>query len=205
MNWSTQALKPTPYTCDLADRISIKACGCRNPDPQWPGRHPDQQCGRCFRETVLLDLDDKEIERTFDINALALFWTVRAFLPLMLEHDSGHIVTIASAAGLVGTGQAHRLLRPASTLPSASTSHSVLNSATRAATSKPRSCARFFIDTGMFDGATTRISFLLPILKPGPRGSTHHQSHSQEQAASPDAPVSLHRFSRCALFADSLV
>lgn len=53
--------------------------------------------GRAF-----LDTPDHLIERSFNVNILAHFWTTKAFLPAMLEHDHGHIVTIASLAGHVG-------------------------------------------------------------------------------------------------------
>ncbi|CAF4505107.1 unnamed protein product, partial [Rotaria magnacalcarata] len=33
---------------------------------------------------------------------MAHFWILKAFLPSMLENNHGHIVTIASGAGLVG-------------------------------------------------------------------------------------------------------
>jgi all-trans-retinol dehydrogenase (NAD+) len=52
---------------------------------------------------LLLELTEHDIQRTFGVNSLALFWTTRAFLPAMLERGSGHVVTIASAAGLVAT------------------------------------------------------------------------------------------------------
>src|SRR5207249_2932649 len=54
---------------------------------------------------TLLEARDDDILRTFDVNTLALFWTTRAFLPAMLERGTGHVVTIASAAGLVGTSR----------------------------------------------------------------------------------------------------
>lgn len=50
--------------------------------------------GRAF-----LDTPDHLIERTFNVNILAHFWTTKTFLPAMLERDHGHIVTIASLAG----------------------------------------------------------------------------------------------------------
>lgn len=50
----------------------------------------------------LLDTPDYLIERSFNVNILAHFWTTKAFLPAMLEKDHGHIVTIASLAGHVG-------------------------------------------------------------------------------------------------------
>ncbi|XP_060586691.1 epidermal retinol dehydrogenase 2-like isoform X2 [Ruditapes philippinarum] len=50
----------------------------------------------------LLDCPDHEIEKTFDVNLLAQFWTVKCFLPAMLRRNHGHIVNIASSTGLVG-------------------------------------------------------------------------------------------------------
>jgi all-trans-retinol dehydrogenase (NAD+) len=54
-------------------------------------------CGR-----TLLNTPDAAIERTFAINTLAHFWTVRAFLPDMLQRNRGHIVCIGSAGSLFG-------------------------------------------------------------------------------------------------------
>lgn len=51
---------------------------------------------------ALLDTPDEMIERSFSVNTLAHFWTVKAFLPTMLEKDHGHIICIASMAGYVG-------------------------------------------------------------------------------------------------------
>ncbi|XP_055711107.1 estradiol 17-beta-dehydrogenase 11 isoform X2 [Phlebotomus papatasi] len=51
---------------------------------------------------VLLDTPDHLIERSFNVNVMAHFWTAKAFLPQMLESNHGHIVTIASLAGQVG-------------------------------------------------------------------------------------------------------
>jgi all-trans-retinol dehydrogenase (NAD+) len=47
----------------------------------------------------LLDLPDDAIEATMAVNVLALFWCTKAFLPRMVERNSGHIVTIASLVG----------------------------------------------------------------------------------------------------------
>ncbi|XP_034834512.1 short-chain dehydrogenase/reductase family 16C member 6-like [Maniola hyperantus] len=53
----------------------------------------------------LLDTPDHLIQRTFDVNILSHFWTVKAFLPAMIEENEGHIVTIASMAGHVGVAK----------------------------------------------------------------------------------------------------
>ncbi|CAG9773865.1 unnamed protein product [Ceutorhynchus assimilis] len=51
---------------------------------------------------LLLDTPDHLIKRTFDVNIVAHFWTVKAFLPTMIQNQHGHIVTVASMAGHVG-------------------------------------------------------------------------------------------------------
>ncbi|XP_013773597.1 17-beta-hydroxysteroid dehydrogenase 13-like isoform X1 [Limulus polyphemus] len=51
---------------------------------------------------TLLCLNDQQIRRTLEINTLSHFWTVRQFLPRMLELGHGHIVAIASIAGILG-------------------------------------------------------------------------------------------------------
>ncbi|XP_025729181.1 estradiol 17-beta-dehydrogenase 11 [Callorhinus ursinus] len=50
----------------------------------------------------LFATQDPQIEKTFEVNVLAHFWTTKAFLPVMMKNNHGHIVTTASAAGHVG-------------------------------------------------------------------------------------------------------
>ena len=113
----------------------------------------------------LLDLSDEEIERTFQVNALALFWTVRAFLPSMLEADRGHIVTIASAAGFAGTA---RLTDYCSSKFAAVGFDESLRLELKQMNSRVLTTVicPYFVNTEMFDGVRTRFSWLLPILAP---------------------------------------
>ena len=46
---------------------------------------------------------DDQIRRTIEVNTMSVFWTTRAFLPEMIQRGQGHLVTVASAAALVGT------------------------------------------------------------------------------------------------------
>jgi len=43
-----------------------------------------------------------KIIKTFEVNVFAHFWTLKAFLPGMIEAKKGHIVNIASMAGYGG-------------------------------------------------------------------------------------------------------
>ncbi len=152
------------YTCDLADKNSIKSAAADTLSHSGPVDVLINNAGVVSGEN-LLDLSDKDIERTFDINALALFWTVRAFLPSMFERDSGHIVTIASAAGLAGAAKLtdYSASKHAAVGFDESLRHELRNQDSSIVTTV---VCPYFIDTGMFDGAKTRFSFLLPILRP---------------------------------------
>ncbi|KAL4796857.1 hypothetical protein BDV19DRAFT_377873 [Aspergillus venezuelensis] len=53
--------------------------------------------GIAYANSVLC-LSEEEIRRTLEVNTLSHFWTIREFLPDMLEMNHGHIVTMASMA-----------------------------------------------------------------------------------------------------------
>jgi all-trans-retinol dehydrogenase (NAD+) len=115
--------------------------------------------GKTFLETP-----DEKMIQTMDVNILAHFWTGKAFLPSMLERNSGHIVTVASAAGIIG-------VRGLADYNASKFAAFGFNESLRMELRRLKSAVRttivcpFFIDTGMFDGVTTRFPFLFPILK----------------------------------------
>ncbi|XP_075717304.1 17-beta-hydroxysteroid dehydrogenase 13-like [Rhinoderma darwinii] len=49
-----------------------------------------------------LELQDHQIEKTFEVNILAHFWTTKSFLPAMMKRNQGHIATVASVCGHIG-------------------------------------------------------------------------------------------------------
>jgi len=113
---------------------------------------------------LLLDAADEDIQRTFNVNVMALYWVTRAFLPGMVERGRGTVVTVASAAGLVGVAR--------QTDYSASKFAAFgFNESLRAELRAGRTgvdtlvVCPYYIDTGMFDGVRTRFPRLLPILK----------------------------------------
>ncbi len=50
----------------------------------------------------ILEPTQHQIRRCFDVNLMAQFWTVQAFLPQMIARKSGHIVTICSTTAFGG-------------------------------------------------------------------------------------------------------
>lgn len=111
-----------------------------------------------------LECSDSEIERSLAINLTAHIWTIRAFLPGMIELGAGHLVTIASAAGIIGVARL-------ADYSAAKFACFGLDESLRTEFRKRRLrihttvVCPYFIDTGMFAGVKTRFSFLLPILE----------------------------------------
>ncbi|EDV19359.1 Epidermal retinol dehydrogenase 2 [Trichoplax sp. H2] len=113
----------------------------------------------------LLDCDDDMIIRTMEVNMISHFWTVKAFLPAMLENNEGHIVTIASAAGLLGVSQLvdysaskHGAIGFDESLRHELTDmHSGINTTV---------VCPYYTDTGLFYGCKSRFPKILPILEP---------------------------------------
>ncbi len=107
---------------------------------------------------------DEQIEQTIAINMMAHFWTIRAFLPAMLEKDRGHIVTISSAGGTTGVASL-------SNYSASKFAVFGLDESLRAEFKKDKRRIKttivcpYYINTGMFDGVKTRFPFILPILK----------------------------------------
>lgn len=48
-------------------------------------------------------LPDRSIESTYDINIVSNYWTAKAFLPNMMKNNRGHICTVGSVTGMMGT------------------------------------------------------------------------------------------------------
>lgn len=152
------------YRCDLAQRGEIAAAAERTL-AEVGGIDILINNAGVVSGKPLLEITDAGIDRTFAVNALAPIWTVRAFLPGMLERGSGHIVTIASAAGLAGTARL--------TDYCASKFAAVgFDEALRVELAKQGSgvlttiVCPYFVATGMFEGVATRFSRLLPVLDP---------------------------------------
>lgn len=103
-----------------------------------------------------------DINKTMIINAIAPMYVARVFLPDMIARKSGHICTIASAAGMLSNP--NMSVYAASKWAVIGWSDSV-----RIEMQKMKSnvhittVAPYYINTGMFDGVSSKI---FPILEP---------------------------------------
>eukprot|EP00992_Anisonema_acinus_P012256 TRINITY_DN8006_c0_g1_i1.p1 TRINITY_DN8006_c0_g1~~TRINITY_DN8006_c0_g1_i1.p1 ORF type:complete len:299 (-),score=56.45 TRINITY_DN8006_c0_g1_i1:100-996(-) len=114
----------------------------------------------------LLDVPDGLAAKTMDVNTTAHFWTVKSFLPGMLDRNHGHIVTIASAAGLVGVaGLADYCASKFGAVGFNESIRFELRKLGKQGVATSCICP-FYINTGMFQGVQTRFPLLLPILEP---------------------------------------
>ena len=50
----------------------------------------------------MLDRTDEELENMINVNFTSMIYTIRAFMPAMLEKNKGHIINISSASSLIG-------------------------------------------------------------------------------------------------------
>jgi all-trans-retinol dehydrogenase (NAD+) len=111
-----------------------------------------------------LDLPDAQIEATFRINTMALFWTGKAFLPDMIARNRGHVVTMGSASGYVGVAKLSDYA--ASKWAAVGFDESLRVELKRTAPGIVTTIVcPYYINTGMFRGVKTRFPLLLPILE----------------------------------------
>lgn len=159
-----------------ADGFTAKGWGLNVADPTAV-RAGAAQVEREFGRVDLLDnnagvhapgdfltTSDEEIKRQMDVNINSYYWCTKTFLPGMIARNSGHIIMIASAAGLLGV--------PGMAAYSAS-KHAVVGFAESLRLELLRSdvtgvgmtiVCPSFIDTGMFPNTTPPL--FTPWLKP---------------------------------------
>ena len=152
------------FTVDLCDRAAVQAVAARVLATRGPVDILINNAG-VVTGKPLLECSDAAIERTFQVNVLALFWMVRALLPAMLARRSGHVVTIASAAGLGGTARLTDYC--ASKFAAVGFDESLRLELRRLGYPiRTTVVCPWYIATGMFAGVKTRFPRLLPILDP---------------------------------------
>lgn len=151
------------YVVDITDRHAVYAAADQVRKDVGPVDVLVNNAGIVTGKSFL-ELPDEMIERTFQVNALSLFWTARAFLPDMVKRNRGHIVTVASAAGLVGVSKLADYC--ASKFAAVGFDESLrVEMKTNSPGVKTTLVCPFYINTGMFDGVKTRIPWLLPVLE----------------------------------------
>lgn len=151
--------RATADTIDITDRTAVEVAALRVGSIDVLINNAGVVAGESF-----LAVSPESIERTFTVNVLAVYWVTRAFLGGMIERDRGCVVSIASAAGLLGV--ARQTDYSASKFAVVGFTES-LRAELRSLRSRVNTLTvcPFYIDTGMFDGVRSRFPLLLPILE----------------------------------------
>jgi len=149
---------------DVTDRVAVRAAAAEAGERVGPIDVLVNNAG-VVSGKPLVELTEADVRRTFEVNALALFWVTQAFLPGMVERDRGRVVTIASASGLIGVAKLtdYSASKWAAVGFDESLRAELASQGSKVATTV---VCPYYIDTGMFTGVKTRFSALLPILQP---------------------------------------
>jgi len=114
----------------------------------------------------IMQCPDSMMEKTMQVNTMAHFWTIKSVLPAMLERNSGHIVNIASIAGQVGVaGMGDYSASKFAVVGLDEALRMELSSLKKTGVHTTVVCP-YFINTGMFDGVTTKFPLIFPIQDP---------------------------------------
>ncbi|XP_029779328.1 epidermal retinol dehydrogenase 2 isoform X1 [Suricata suricatta] len=113
-----------------------------------------------------LDCPEELIEKSLDVNFKAHLWTYKCFLPAMIAKEHGHLVCISSSAGLVGVNKLADYCASKFAAYGFAESIFMETAAQKLKGIKTTIVCPFFVNTGMFEGCSSKRPFLLPILKP---------------------------------------
>ena len=156
--------KVNTYFCDVSDRDMVYSTAAKVREEVGRVDILINNAG-IVAGWPFLECTDEQLGRTMAVNIMAHFWTVKTFLPDMIGSNNGHIVTIASAGGILGSA---RLVDYSASKFAAFG----FDEALRAELKKQKQNIQttvvcpYFIKGEMFAGVKTRFSFLLPILDP---------------------------------------
>ena len=159
---SSEGYKVLGQLVDVSDRHSVAAAAktCIETDniPDILILNAGIVSGKFFHEHL-----EGEIERTIGVNVLGVMLTAKAFLPSMIQRGSGHLVTIASAAGMLANPR--MAVYAASKWAAYGWSESVRLEMQQLKTGiKVTTVTPSYIDTGMFEGVST--NYVIPKLTP---------------------------------------
>ena len=113
----------------------------------------------------MLDRSDEELENLINVNFTSMIYTIRAFMPAMIDKNSGHIINISSASSM--TGAPKLAVYAATKWAVAGLTESLRLEVQKMGKSgvKFSSIHPNFLKKGLFEG--TKLNFLGQLLAPG--------------------------------------
>jgi len=140
------------FKCDVSNIADVKAAGVKARAQNGPVTLLINNAGIVSGKSTL-ENTDAMIQKTFEVNAISHLWTIREFMPDMIASKKGHIVNIASMAGMAGTPMLtdYTGSKFGAVGVSDSLRTELLNNGLSSYIKTTCICP-FFINTGMFDG-----------------------------------------------------
>jgi all-trans-retinol dehydrogenase (NAD+) len=149
--------------CDITDREAVYAAAKVLNEELAPVDILVNNAG-IVSGSSFLETPDEKLVKTMEVNSMSHFWTCKAFLPSMIARNTGHLVTISSAAALIGIrGLADYSASKFASFGFHESLRMELHSQKSAV--KTTVVCPFFIDTGLFRGVSPKFSWLFPVLK----------------------------------------
>jgi all-trans-retinol dehydrogenase (NAD+) len=98
---SSTACKAYAYKCDVSNRDDVMRIAQKVKEDVGQVTILINNAGvlPCY---PFLQLNHHQIQRCMEVNTMAHFWTLQAFLPAMIDSGKGHIVCVSSMAGKSG-------------------------------------------------------------------------------------------------------
>lgn len=157
--------KAMPFTCDISKEDELKRVFSLIKNSLGPVDILINNAGIVQCKSIL-DLSTEGIKKTFDVNVYPQFTAIRCVLPDMIERNRGHIVSVASIAGLLGTANLTDYCASKFALVGLMKALDIelhangANQNIHLTTICPLTMA-----TGMFKAPKTRFNFLFPIVE----------------------------------------
>ena len=92
------------FQLDVANRESIREVAQQTRDSSFGAVDILVNNAGLVQGKFVHEMNEQMASKVMVVNAESNWWTIREFLPAMMQRNSGHIVAIASIAGKVGCG-----------------------------------------------------------------------------------------------------
>ncbi|KAF1944805.1 short chain dehydrogenase/reductase [Clathrospora elynae] len=158
------------YQCDVSDAKQVEAAAAKIVQDLGAPTILINNAGILHTKSIL-DTSAEDVERTFRVNTLSHFTTIRTFLPYMLQEGRGTIVTVSSVLGHLGA--ANLSAYSASKAALLALHHSLR--AELAQNPAAKDIRTILVQPGqmgtrMFAGLETPSNFLAPVVTPAEIG-----------------------------------
>ncbi|TLS28490.1 hypothetical protein PpBr36_01123 [Pyricularia pennisetigena] len=119
------------------------------------------------RGKTILDSTERDIRFTFDVNAMAPFWTVKEFLPDMVKKNHGMVVNVSSFAAWISSPE---MADYAGSKAAVMAMHETLSTELKVRYKAPRVRTVIvypgFTKTTLFTGYNSTQPFMIPTMEP---------------------------------------